>query len=107
MEHVGYDNSTTPDARATLTAIAARLSPTLGAAPLLSHWAGLRPVTPDGLPILGHDSAVPGVLYACGHGRNGILLAPITGETIGAMAVGESSAFDLAPFSIDRYAGSA
>ena len=104
MEHVGYDNSTTAEARASLTAIAARLSPALGAAPLLSHWAGLRPVTPDALPILGHDSAAPGVLYACGHGRNGILLAPITGETIGAMAVGESPSFDLTPFSVDRFA---
>lgn len=104
MENVGYDSGTTPEARVSLTAIAARLSPTLGAAPLLSHWAGLRPVTPDGLPILGHDGAAPGVLYACGHGRNGILLAPITGETIGALAVGESPSFDLAPFSIDRFA---
>ena len=104
MEHVGFDSSTTPEARASLTAIAAKLSPALGAAPLLSHWAGLRPITPDGLPILGHDGAAPGVLYACGHGRNGILLAPITGETIGAMAVGESPSFDLTPFSIDRFA---
>lgn len=105
MENVGFDSTTTPEGRAALTAIASRLAPSLGAAPLLSHWAGLRPITPDHLPILGADPDVPSLLYACGHGRNGILLAPITGESIGGMAVGESASFDLAPFAIDRFAG--
>lgn len=103
MEDVGFDSATTPEARASLTVLAAKLSPSLGGAPLLSHWAGLRPVTPDRLPILGPDPEVPALLYACGHGRNGILLAPITGETIGAMAVGEGTLPDLAPFSIRRF----
>ena len=42
-------------------------------------WAGLRPVTPDGLPIIGAEPRLPGLWYATGHGRNGILLAGITG----------------------------
>lgn len=104
MENVGFDSATTPEGRASLTAIATRLVPALGSAQLLSHWAGLRPITPDHLPILGPDPDAPSLLYACGHGRNGILLAPITGESIGAMAIGESVPFDLAPFAIDRFA---
>jgi glycine oxidase ThiO len=104
MEDVGFDSTTTPEALESLTAIARRVSPTSGAARLVSHWAGLRPMTPDRLPILGPDPEVRQLLYACGHGRNGILLAPITGEAIGALAVGEPSAFDLSPFSIDRFA---
>jgi glycine/D-amino acid oxidase-like deaminating enzyme len=72
---------------------------------LLSHWAGLRPITPDRLPILGPDPDVPRLLYACGHGRNGILLAPITGEAIGALAVGAQSPHDVSTFSIARFAG--
>ena len=70
----------------------------------MSHWAGLRPITPDRLPILGPDPDLPRLLYACGHGRNGILLAPITGEAIGALAVGAQSPHDLSPFAIERFA---
>jgi glycine oxidase len=103
MEDVGFDSATTPEGRSTLTDVAARLAPSLASAPLLSHWAGLRPITPDGLAILGPDPDVPALLYACGHGRNGILLAPITGESIGAMALGESVSLDLAPFAIGRF----
>ncbi len=107
MEDVGYDCSTTQEGRDTLTSVAARIAPSLGAAPLLSHWAGLRPITPDGLAILGPDPDAPSLLYACGHGRNGILLAPITGESIGAMAVGEAASFDLSPFAIGRFTAAA
>ena len=103
MEEVGFDAATTPEALESLTALAVRLSPSLASAPLLSQWAGLRPITPDRHPILGPDPDVPSVVYACGHGRNGILLAPITGETIGALVTGETGV-DLSPFSISRFA---
>ena len=104
IEETGFDVSTTAEGLAYLTGIARRVAPAFAAAPLLSHWAGLRPVTPDTLPILGRDPDAPHLLYACGHGRNGILLAPITGEAIGALAVGESTQFDLSPFGIERFA---
>ena len=106
MEEVGFDSATTAEALASLTAVASRLSPSLASAPLLSHWAGLRPLSPDGLPILGPDPDVPALVYACGHGRNGILLAPITGESIGALVAGEAPDADLSPFSIARFAES-
>jgi glycine oxidase len=104
MEDAGFVNETTPEGFAELTAIARRVSPAATSAQLVSHWAGLRPITPDRLPILGRDPDVPRVIYACGHGRNGILLAPITGEAIGALAVGAESPHDLSPFSIERFA---
>jgi glycine oxidase len=106
MEEAGFVNETTPEGLAALTAIVRRLSPASASAHLVSHWAGLRPITPDRLPILGRDPDVPRLLYACGHGRNGILLAPITGEAIGALAVGAQSPHDLSPFSIERFAES-
>jgi glycine oxidase len=106
MEDAGFANETTPAGLAELTAIARRISPAATAAHVVSHWAGLRPMTPDRLPILGRDPDVPRLLYACGHGRNGILLAPITGQAIGALAVGARSPHDLSPFSIERFAGS-
>lgn len=76
MERVGFDLDLTDAARSHLRKAAARLVPALGAAPLREQWAGLRPGTPDDLPILGPDPDVQGLIYACGHFRNGILLAP-------------------------------
>jgi glycine/D-amino acid oxidase-like deaminating enzyme len=104
MEEAGFDSNTTPEGLAYLSAIAHRVVPASASAQPLSHWAGLRPVTPDRLPILGRDPDAPHLLYACGHGRNGILLAPITGEAIGALAVGAPTEYDLSPFAIERFA---
>jgi glycine oxidase ThiO len=104
MERVGFDSATTAAGAAALAAIAARIAPAIVSAPRIAHWAGLRPLTPDHLPILGADPDVPSLFYACGHGRNGILLAPITGTVVGALVCGEASPYDLSPFGIARFA---
>ncbi|MBA2686351.1 MAG: FAD-dependent oxidoreductase [Gemmatimonadaceae bacterium] len=104
MEEVGFDSHTTPEGLAHLRNVALRITPESGSAPLVSHWAGLRPVTPDRLPILGPDPRLPQLIYACGHGRNGILLAPVTGEAIGALTAGATTSHDLSPFAIERFA---
>ena len=103
MEEAGFVNETTPEGLAELTAVVRRVLRDFARVRLVSHWAGLRPITPDKLPILGPDPDVPRLLYACGHGRNGILLAPITGEAIGALAVGAQSPHDVSAFSIKRF----
>jgi glycine/D-amino acid oxidase-like deaminating enzyme len=105
MEEAGFANETTPEGLAELTAVARRVLAASTSVKLVSHWAGLRPITPDKLPILGPDPDVPQLLYACGHGRNGILLAPITGEAIGALAVGAQSPHDISTLSIERFVG--
>jgi glycine oxidase len=66
-------------------------------------WAGLRPVTPDGAPIVGPDPAVEGLWYATGHGRNGVLLAALTGEVIGDLLTAGTTAVDIASWSVDRF----
>ena len=104
MEEVGFDNRTTSEGLRVLLEIARRVSPTSATARVVAHWAGLRPMTPDTLPILGPDPECPALLYACGHGRNGILLTPITGEAVGALACGAPGPFDLSPFAIARFA---
>ena len=48
---------------------------------------GLRPATPDELPVIGPSAAVPGLVYACGHFRNGILLAPLTAAVVADLVV--------------------
>ena len=82
IEHVGFTEGTTEQALRELRAAANRIVPALGEAELLEQWYGFRPGTPDDLPILGADSTVSGLVYATGHYRNGILLAPITAEII-------------------------
>ena len=82
MEHVGFDVRVTADGVADLQRRAGELYPPLAGATPLRTWSGLRPGSPDGLPIIGGEPRLPGLWYACGHGRNGILLAGITGELI-------------------------
>jgi glycine/D-amino acid oxidase-like deaminating enzyme len=70
---------------------------------MLNGWSGLRPVTPDFLPILGRDPAFDAVVYACGHSRNGVLLAPLTGDAVADLVLGTAPAHDLTPFRIERF----
>jgi len=103
MEHVGFDGSTTPQAVNEIRRIAARLCPAIGQARVRRTWAGLRPLTPDGRPILGADPEVSGLWYATGHGRNGILLAGITGEVIGDLLFSGETDVDISELSITRF----
>lgn len=102
-EETGFDVGTTPRGLTALRAIATRAVPVLGHAPLAEHWAGLRPMTPDGLPILGRDPAVRALAYACGYSRNGILLAPWAAERLATLLAGDSPVPALAPFSLERF----
>jgi glycine oxidase len=82
MEYVGFDPRTTPEGLARILAVGSALYPAVAATGVQRSWAGLRPVTPDGLPIVGPEPRLRGLWYATGHGRNGILLAGITGVLI-------------------------
>ncbi len=103
MESVGFDHTTTPDAQAWLRAIARAVIPSLGLAPVARHWAGLRPMTPDGLPLIGPDPQLDGLWYATGHGRNGILLAVLTGEIIADLLHTGQAPVDAGAFRPDRF----
>ena len=102
-EHTGFDAAHTPEGIQQIRALAAAILPSLGTAGMLSTWSGLRPMTRDGLPIIGPDPEHPSVLYACGHGRNGILLAPLTGMLIASIVTGSSAPTDSKPFSPVRF----
>ena len=78
-----------------------RVAPALSEAELDGFQVGLRPASPDGLPVLGEDPDTPGLFFATGHFRNGILLAPETAELIAA-AILDGTAPDAA-FSPDRF----
>ena len=67
------------------------------------HWAGFRPVTPDGLPIIGRAPAWRNVTYAAGHAMLGMTLAPATGRLAAQLVCGQQTDVDAAPFSPARF----
>jgi glycine oxidase len=105
VELVGFRKAVTAEAVERLVAAAIRLVPTLKSARFASAWSGLRPGTPDGLPMLG-VSPLPGLFFATGHFRNGILLAPVTARVVADVLTGRAER-DLSAFSVSRFAGSA
>jgi glycine oxidase len=70
---------------------------------VLSSWTGLRPGTPDDLPLMG-ETGTPGVFIASGHFRNGVLLAPLTARIMANLATGKAAGWDIGPFSPLRFA---
>jgi glycine oxidase len=101
-ERIGFEKRVTAGAVARLLAAGARLLPAIEGATFLRAWSGLRPGTPDGLPVLGRGP-LPGLFLATGHFRNGILLAPVTALAVADELAGAGTR-DLAPFSILRFA---
>jgi glycine oxidase len=99
VEDVGFDESSTHEARRALLDMAASLVPALKTADLADARAGLRPKSPDDLPLVGRSRAMPGLLYATGHYRNGVLLAPLTAELVRRLALdpGASTRSELEP----------
>lgn len=102
-EEAGFECQTTEAGRSTLLAIAHAVGPRLVGAPVLDHWAGLRPMTPDSLPILGADPHLPALVYACGFSRNGILLAPWAARHLATLISRGFAPDVLAPFAVDRF----
>jgi glycine/D-amino acid oxidase-like deaminating enzyme len=92
-----------PGAIDRLTAISAGISPVLAGAKLLAAQACFRPVTEDGLPLIGAVPGVPGAYVATGHSVWGMLTAPATGEAMAGLILdGDPGAVDLAPFDPGR-----
>jgi glycine oxidase len=81
LENVGYEKAVTSGGLEEILGAVNELAPSLAGAEILDTWSGLRPGTPDQLPILG-PTDVEGLMIATGHYRNGILLAPITAKLI-------------------------
>jgi glycine oxidase len=92
VEDVGFDESSTEDARRGLLEMARTLVPALGDAAVTDVRVGLRPRLPDDLPIVGRSQAVPGLIYATGHYRNGVLLAPLTAALVTQLALDPAAA---------------
>jgi len=102
LEDAGYDKRTDPAVIQRMHTAAIGLVPALERARVLEDWAGLRPGTPDDLPILGATS-MPGYFVAAGHFRDGILLAPVTALVMAQVIMGAKSDHDISAFSPGRF----
>ncbi len=103
MEHAGFTPEVTGAGLAEIFTGVSALCPALALGDVLRTWAGLRPVTPDGLPILGREPRLQGLWYATGHGRNGVLLAGITGVLLTHLLSGENENEQLVPLRPERF----
>jgi len=102
VEEAGFDKRTDVATIQQLHRSAIAMVPELRNAKILEDWAGLRPGTPDALPILG-PTATPGYYAATGHFRDGILLAPITALVMAEVIIESSCKYDITPFSPGRF----
>ena len=104
VEEQGFDTTVTADGVFRLLEAAWEVVPEVGELALVGTRAGLRPGTPDNGAVVGPDSRLAGLVWATGHWRNGVLLAPLTGESVAALvADGAGPADELRPLSPERF----
>ena len=103
VEDVGFDERPTAGGARELLDAAIEILPDAPAAGFAGMRAGLRPRTPDELPVVGRSTRVPGLVYATGHYRNGVLLAPLTADLVADLAVGRETDPALAVLSPRRF----
>jgi glycine oxidase len=102
VEEAGYDKRTDANTIRRMHQAAISLVPALGQARRLEAWAGLRPGTPDNLPLLG-ATATPGYFVAAGHFRDGILLTPVTAHLMAQVVTGVRPDYDISSFTPARF----
>jgi glycine oxidase len=102
VEEQGFDTTVTADGVFRLLEAAYEVLPDVGELELVGARAGLRPGTPDNTPVIGRDE-LEGLVWATGHWRNGVLLAPLTGEAVATLLAGEELPAELSALSPDRF----
>lgn len=105
VEQTGFDRQVTAGGIRSIVAGVARFAPAIEGAEVLRLAAGLRPESRDGVPVIGPLARLPGLVLAAGHFRNGILLAPLTGELVAEAIVSGGTPAALGPFLPDRLPG--
>jgi glycine oxidase len=88
MDETGFDRSIDEAGLQAVHTAAGRLLPALGMSRPVERWADLRPISADGMPIIGRDPELDGLYHATGYGRNGILIGPLAGQLLAGLIVG-------------------
>jgi glycine oxidase len=104
VEEQGFDTTVTADGVYRLLEAAWEVLPEVGELELVAARAGLRPGTPDNAPVVG-PGELEGLVWATGHWRNGVLLAPLTGDVVAGLLAGESLPDELAALAPGRFVG--
>jgi len=99
VEHTGFKKDITDSARVELEAEAQRIVPALADFPVETHWAGLRPSSPDGVPFIGECPNAEGLFLNTGHYRNGVILGPASAALLASLIL--SKAFPLTSTTYD------
>ncbi len=102
-EHAGFDVRVTASGGREVLSEALRIAPGLADTTLHEIRIGLRPATPDGLPILSAVPQVENVFLATGHGASGLQLGPYSGTLVADLALGHRPDLDLTPFAVERF----
>jgi len=102
-EEAGFDAHVTADGVIWLLETARKLTPALGQSAVEAIWAGLRPKTPDGQPILGAAPKWENVTLATGHNSVGVLLSAITGQSIAELVATGRTPGIIVPFGLTRF----
>lgn len=103
MELAGLDLAINARRAEAVRSSCARVLDVEGGRRVLETWAGLRPCTPDGLPVIGRAPRFPQVVLATGHAMKGLSLAPVTADLVGQLLSGEDLSHDLTPFRPERF----
>lgn len=98
LEEVGFDKGVTEAARIDLTQRAAALLPFLEQTPMVGHWAGLRPGSPDNIPIMARHPAIENLYLSSGHYRYGVTMAPASAQFMANLILGRPNPIDASPY---------
>jgi glycine oxidase len=98
LEDVGFDPSTTEAVREELIAKAEAIMPSLKGMPVIKHWSGLRPGTPDNLPTIAEHPQIKNLFLNTGHFRYGLTMAPASAKIVSALVCDEQPFIDARPF---------
>ena len=98
LEYMGFDKTVTEPARQQLQAAAEAIVPALADVPIVNHWAGLRPGSPDGIPYIGRHPQVEGLFVSVGHFRNGVAMGPASARLLVDLMLGREPVVDPAPY---------
>ena len=100
LEYQGFQKQTTEQAKQELREFAYDLMPALRDLPVLNHWCGLRPGSPNGIPYIGEHPEIKGLYVNAGHYRNGVVLSPASVDLLTALLLEQTPKINPAPYSL-------
>jgi len=101
VEKMDFDKTATAQAKAALTDFALNLLPDLKPLPVIHHWAGLRPGSPNGIPTIGLHPTLNNLSINCGHGRSGLIMAPASARLLTDLICQRPPLVDPSPYQLN------